>query len=239
MLDCCCCPFLYTVKPHKGCGRKNTPIWEGHSFGCGGLTVVGSTSSNSGIRAIFSVHHGVVGRTSSLYCWGVYKKWRVSWTCYLLAWWYRVAVALARFDPLRFFSLVLPQSNGLWTTPHNFGSSEGVAAITPEIILRVMDNYRERLHQCINIQGRHLSDVLFKTHWCKTAFCVLSGNRKTFAVSSLVFNLFASQIGEFFLLHPVFSSLECAFDHNLHFPITFSPHPLSFHCILLERCVSY
>jgi len=39
-----------------------------------------------------------------------------------------------------------------------------VAAITPEMILKVMDNYREKLHQCINIQGRHLSDVLFKTH---------------------------------------------------------------------------
>jgi len=39
-----------------------------------------------------------------------------------------------------------------------------VAAITPEIILKVMDNYQERLHQCINIQGRHLSYVLFKTH---------------------------------------------------------------------------
>ena len=37
------------------------------------------------------------------------------------------------------------------------------AAITPEMILKVMDNYRESLHQCINIQGRHLSDVLFKT----------------------------------------------------------------------------
>jgi len=38
-----------------------------------------------------------------------------------------------------------------------------VAAITPEMILKVTDNYRERLHQCINVQGRHLSDVLFKT----------------------------------------------------------------------------
>jgi hypothetical protein len=46
-----------------------------------------------------------------------------------------------------------------------------VAAITPEMILKVMDNYRERLHQCINIPGRHLSDVLFKTRLCKTAFC--------------------------------------------------------------------
>jgi len=66
-----------------------------------------------------------------------------------------------------------------------------------------MDNYRERLHQCISIQGRHLSDVLFKTRWCKTAFWVLSRNKKTFAVSSLVLNLLASQIGDFFLPHPV------------------------------------
>ena len=39
-----------------------------------------------------------------------------------------------------------------------------VAAITPEMILKFMDNYRERLHQSINIQGRHLSDVWFKTN---------------------------------------------------------------------------
>ena len=32
---------------------------------------------------------------------------------------------------------------------------------------------------------------------------MLSRNRKTFAESSLVLNLFASQIGEFFLSHPV------------------------------------
>ena len=78
-----------------------------------------------------------------------------------------------------------------------------VVAITPEMILKVTDNYRERLHQCINIQGRHLSDVLFKTRGCKTAFCALSRNKKTFAVSSLVLNLLASQIGDFFLPHPV------------------------------------
>ena len=38
-----------------------------------------------------------------------------------------------------------------------------VAAIRAEMILKVTDSYRQRLHQCINIQGRHLSDVLFKT----------------------------------------------------------------------------
>ena len=54
--------------PCTGCGRKNTPIWEGHSFGWGARTVVGSASSNSSACAVFSIHHGVVGRTSSLYC---------------------------------------------------------------------------------------------------------------------------------------------------------------------------
>jgi len=39
-----------------------------------------------------------------------------------------------------------------------------VAVITSEMILKIMDNYRERLHHFINIQGRHLSDVLFKTY---------------------------------------------------------------------------
>ena len=55
-----------------------------------------------------------------------------------------------------------------------------VAAITPEMILKVMEHYRQRLHQCVNIQGRHLSDVLLKTRRCKTAFCVLSRNNNKF-----------------------------------------------------------
>jgi len=86
-----------------------------------------------------------------------------------------------------------------------------VTAITREMFLKVMDNYRKRLHKIINIQGRHLSDVLFITHKCKTAFCVLSRNRKTFAVSSLILNLFASQIGEFFLPHSIHITLDTLF----------------------------
>jgi len=38
-----------------------------------------------------------------------------------------------------------------------------VAAITAEMTLKFMDNYQQKLYQCINIQGRHLIDVLFKT----------------------------------------------------------------------------
>jgi len=68
-----------------------------------------------------------------------------------------------------------------------------VAAITTEMILKVMDNYRERLYNFINIHGRQLRDVSFKTRCWKTAFDVLSRKRNTFAVSSLVWNLFVSQ----------------------------------------------
>ena len=71
-----------------------------------------------------------------------------------------------------------------------------VAAITPEMILKFMDNYRERLRQFINIKGRQLSDVLFKIHYYKTAFYVIFRNRKIFAISSSMLNLFASQIEE-------------------------------------------
>jgi hypothetical protein len=68
-----------------------------------------------------------------------------------------------------------------------------------------------------HIQGRHLIDVLFKTRLCKTAFCcwfktefgVLSRNKKHFAVSSLVFNLLASQIQDLFLPHPVLPTVDC------------------------------
>jgi hypothetical protein len=37
-----------------------------------------------------------------------------------------------------------------------------VAAIPPEMTRRVMEKYRERLIQCIDNEGCHLSDVVFK-----------------------------------------------------------------------------
>jgi hypothetical protein len=40
--------------------------------------------------------------------------------------------------------------------------TQEVAAIPPEMIRRVMENYRERLGQCIDKHGHHLSDVAFK-----------------------------------------------------------------------------
>jgi len=38
------------------------------------------------------------------------------------------------------------------------------SAIPPEITRRVMKNFRERLQQCVANDGRHMSDMIFKTH---------------------------------------------------------------------------
>ena len=40
---------------------------------------------------------------------------------------------------------------------------EEVAAIPPEMTNKVMENFRERLRQCIANNGRYLSEVIFKT----------------------------------------------------------------------------
>jgi len=79
-----------------------------------------------------------------------------------------VAAAFARFDPLRFFlwgylKAKVYEQRPVTLEPLKEAIRHEVAAITAEMALKVMDNYRQRLYQCINIQGRHLSDVLFKT----------------------------------------------------------------------------
>jgi len=74
-----------------------------------------------------------------------------------------VARALARFDPLRFFPVGIPQGRGQTLKALKGAIREEVAAIPPEITNIVMENFRERLRQCIANNGRHLSDVIFKT----------------------------------------------------------------------------
>ena len=132
-------------KPCTGCGRKNTPIWEGHSFGWGARTVVGSMSSNSIVRTVFSLHHGMVGRTSSLYCWGVYKNGGSPVATQRA---FRIRFALGRRE-------AVPDNKTIYRWVSNFRQTgqtlealkeakrQEVAGITPEMILKVMDNYRE------------------------------------------------------------------------------------------------
>jgi len=42
-----------------------------------------------------------------------------------------------------------------------------VAAIPPAMTRKAMDNFRERLQECVINNGRHLSDVIFKSAWKK------------------------------------------------------------------------
>jgi hypothetical protein len=42
--------------------------------------------------------------------------------------------------------------------------AQEVAAIPPEMTRRFMENYRERLNQCIDNESHHLSDIIFKKH---------------------------------------------------------------------------
>jgi len=39
-----------------------------------------------------------------------------------------------------------------------------IDSIPPELTRRVMKNFRERLQQCVATDGRHTSDIIFKTH---------------------------------------------------------------------------
>jgi len=39
-----------------------------------------------------------------------------------------------------------------------------IDSILPELTRRVMKNFRERLHQCVANDGRHMSDLILKTH---------------------------------------------------------------------------
>lgn len=38
-----------------------------------------------------------------------------------------------------------------------------IAAIPPAMVEKVMLNFRERLHKCIENEGKHLDDILFRT----------------------------------------------------------------------------
>jgi hypothetical protein len=39
--------------------------------------------------------------------------------------------------------------------------TQEISAIPPEMTRRVIENYRERLNQCIQNEGGHLNDIIF------------------------------------------------------------------------------
>ena len=60
-----------------------------------------------------------------------------------------------------------------------------ITAIPHEMTRRVIDNFRERLRQCVDNNGFHLTDLIFKTEWNRMALYVLFENKNTFFVSLL------------------------------------------------------
>jgi len=79
-----------------------------------------------------------------------------------------VARVLARFDPLRFFLWGYLKAEVYKHRPQTLKAlkdaiREEVAAIPQEMTNIVLENFRERLQQCIANNGCHLSDVIFKT----------------------------------------------------------------------------
>jgi hypothetical protein len=78
-----------------------------------------------------------------------------------------VAAAFARFDPMQFFrssylnAQIYQHRPQILEGPKEAITQE-VAAIPSEMTSRVMQKYQERLNQCIDNEGRHLSDVVFK-----------------------------------------------------------------------------
>jgi hypothetical protein len=39
---------------------------------------------------------------------------------------------------------------------------EGVAAISPNMLQRVMQNFQKRLGECVDNKGRHITDTIFR-----------------------------------------------------------------------------
>jgi hypothetical protein len=77
-----------------------------------------------------------------------------------------VTIAFARFGPVFLWGYPKVQ-----VCQHHPQTLEGlkeaitqeVSAIQPEMTHRVMEKYRKRINQCIDNEGHHLSDVVFKS----------------------------------------------------------------------------
>ena len=78
-----------------------------------------------------------------------------------------------------------------------------VARIPHDMLDRVMWNIRICLEQCIDNNGHHLQDTLFKTMWFKTSHVVVSESKNKIFVSRIVFLLFTLKFREVILPHPV------------------------------------
>ena len=82
-----------------------------------------------------------------------------------------------------------------------------VVTIPPAMTRKAMDNFCEQLQECVIDNGRHLSDVIFKSVWKKIASYVLFISKRIFCVPRFVWFLLTFKMWESFLLHPVLTRL--------------------------------
>ena len=69
----------------------------------------------------------------------------------------------------------------------------------------VIDNFRERLRQCEDNNGSHLTDLIFKTKWNRMALYVLFENKNTFLFLYFICLLLNLQMCQIILPDPILS----------------------------------
>lgn len=84
---------------------------------------------------------------------------------------------------------------------------EALPAELAAMARKVMVNFRGRLRRSINNRDRHLSDIILKTHLCKSALSVQHRNKNNTYVSDSTLFFLVSEIGHFLLAHPVYIPL--------------------------------
>jgi hypothetical protein len=185
-----------------GCGRKNSPIWEGHSFGWGARRRTAVyvpfsvyTMAWSGERRAFIVEEFIKNGGSPV---ATQRAFRI------------------RFAPGR--RDTVPDKKTIYRWVSNFRQTGSALkqtspgrprTATPPLHLKWLSR------SWTTTERGYISVSIFKAaYW--VMFCSIHVDvkrhsvyfpeiKKTFAVSSLVLNLLASQIGDFFLPHPVVS----------------------------------
>jgi hypothetical protein len=80
---------------------------------------------------------------------------------------------------------------------------EETEGIAPDVLVRVLENFQERLYMCIGHQGHHLDDIIFKTYCNKTFLYLHVGNKKFLVIIHTIFFASPFAMWELFLPHPV------------------------------------
>ena len=88
--------------------------------------------------------------------------------CFLLVLCLWLASALARLKHVRLYPVGLFEGESFQTSPYTLEELktriiEETSAIPFEMCRKAIQNFRNRQHRCITVEGQHLAEVLFKT----------------------------------------------------------------------------